>query len=118
MQVILRKAYEIRLDEAVAYLLDLGANAAAQRLLDQAYGFLPDLLARFPRTGRGFLARNPEAPEVLAAWKQARELSSDDIELREYVLGEYLVLYAVHGEWIELLTLRHHRQCGFDLEGT
>lgn len=30
MQVVLGTAYERRLDEAVAYLLDVGADAAAQ----------------------------------------------------------------------------------------
>ena len=45
------------------------ADAAAQTLLDQAYDTLPKRLAQSPRIGRGFIARNPEIPEVLAAWR-------------------------------------------------
>lgn len=113
MKVTLRNAYEIRLDEAVANLLDHGAELAAQRLLDQAYVTVPALLAQFPHIGRNFLDRNPSTPSVQAAWDQACVLLGNDIELREYVFEDYLVLYAVHGTQIELLTLRHHRQAGF-----
>ncbi|PKH69837.1 hypothetical protein CXF96_08170 [Stenotrophomonas sp. Betaine-02u-21] len=114
MQVVLGAIYERRLDEAVAYLLDVGADAAAQELLDQAYDDLPKRLAQAPRIGREFMAHNPEAPEVLAAWAAVRQLLGDDIELREYILEEYLALYAIDQGCIHLLTLRHHRQCGFD----
>ncbi len=114
MQVVLGAAYERRLDEAVAYLIGVGADAAAQELLDDAYDALPKRLAQAPRIGREFIAHNPEAPEVLAAWTAVRDLLGDDIELREYILEEYLALYAIHQDRIHLLTLRHHRQCGFD----
>ena len=69
MRVVLGRAYEHRLDQAVAFLLGVGADAAAQTLLDQAYDTLPKRLAQSPRIGRGFIARNPEIPEVLAAWR-------------------------------------------------
>ncbi|HDS1390887.1 TPA: hypothetical protein UOJ11_000433 [Stenotrophomonas maltophilia] len=114
MGVFLGAAYELRLDEAVAHLLDVGADAAAQALLDQAYEALPKRLAQAPRIGREFIVRNPETSEVLAAWAAVRELLGDDIELREYILGDYLALYVIHQDCIHLLTLRHHRQCGFD----
>ena len=117
MRVVLGAAYEGRLDEAVAYLIGVGADAAAQELLYQAYDALPRLLAQTPRIGREFIAHNPEAPEVLAAWAAVRELLGDDIELREYILEDYLALYAIHRGCIHLLTLRHHRQCGFDFHG-
>lgn len=117
MRVIIRTAYERRVEEEWKYLLGYGAVAAAQKLLDQAYDFLPNPLAMFPRIGRDFLVRNPETPEVLAAWGKARELVGDDIELREYILGDYLALYAIHGAALHLMTLRHHRQSGFDFDG-
>ena len=37
------------------------------------------------------------------------KLLGDDIELREYILDDDLVLYAIHRDCIHLLTLRHHR---------
>jgi len=38
--------------------------------------------------------------------------------LREYVLKDYLLLYAlIDGATIILLSIRHHRQLSFDFEG-
>jgi hypothetical protein len=36
-------------------------------------------------------------------------------ELREFVLDQLLVLYAIEGNTVTLLTVRHYRQLGFDL---
>jgi hypothetical protein len=35
--------------------------------------------------------------------------------LREFVLDQLLVLYAIEGNTVTLLAVRHHRQLGFDL---
>lgn len=114
MQVVSGAAYERRLVEAVVYLIGVGADAAAQELLDDAYDALPKHLGQAPRIGREFIAHNPEVPKGLAAWTAVRDLLGDDIVLRDYILEEYLALYAIHQDRIPLLTLRHHRQCGFD----
>lgn len=37
--------------------------------------------------------------------------------LREYISGDYLVLYAVRGDNLYLLSIKHHRQLSFDLKG-
>jgi hypothetical protein len=76
--------------------------------------FLPELLAQFPRAGRDFVIRNPASPKVAQAIEQVHALMGTDIELREYLLDDYLVLYAVRRRTLYLLTLRHHRQSGFD----
>lgn len=118
MGVVLGAAYESRADEASAYLVEAGAVEAAQELLDQAYDALPQRLAQLPRIGRELVPHNPEAAEVLAVWAVVRKLLGDDIELREYLLEDYLVLYAVHQDFIHLLTLQHHRQSGFNFSET
>jgi len=109
-------AYERSLEAAVDVLLELGAVDAAQAVLDRAAGFLPELLLRYPEAGRQFDPRNLEGARVLALAARVRELLSDTIELREYVLDDYLVLYAIDDRAVHLLTLRHHRQDGFSLE--
>ncbi len=117
MRVINRHTFEHALDRALAYLWKNDANAAAQALVDSVLTRLPQRLSRFPRMGRDYLGRNPETPEVLAALEQVRILLGADIELREVILDDYLALYAIHGETVHLLTLRHHRQSGFDFSG-
>ena len=118
MKVILRPAYLHRLEEALDILLGNGADAAAERLAHQALHDVPDRLMQFPRIGRDFLARNPVSPDMLAAWDEAHALIGDDIELREYFLGDYLLLYVLHHDAIHLLALRHHQQAGFDFSQT
>jgi ParE toxin of type II toxin-antitoxin system, parDE len=36
-------------------------------------------------------------------------------ELREYILGDYLLLYLVQPKQIVFLAIKHHRQLSFDL---
>jgi hypothetical protein len=45
----------------------------------------------------------------------ARRLGSET-GLREYISGDYLVLYAVRGDDVYLLSIKHHRQLSFDLK--
>jgi len=118
MRVVLGAAYECALDEAVDYLLGVGAQTAAQQLLDEAYDVLPQRLAQLPHIGRAFVAQHPEAADVRSVWAAVCELLGQDIELREYVFGDYLVLYAIQGNTLHLLTLRHHRQSGFHFDET
>ncbi len=37
--------------------------------------------------------------------------------MREYISGDYLMLYAVRGDDLYLLSIKHHRQLSFDLKG-
>jgi hypothetical protein len=115
MRVVIDPAFALA--TAVDFLIENDALPAAQRLLDRALVELPELLAQFPRIGREFLARNPETAPVAAAQEQAARLLGTDIKLREYLLGDYLVLYAIRARTVYLLTLRHHRQSAFPLSG-
>jgi hypothetical protein len=40
---------------------------------------------------------------------------SPEADVREYVVGDYLVLYALSGAAAYLLAIRHHRQLSFDM---
>lgn len=67
------------------------------------------------------MARQPHSIETTNALATLRaKLSAQTTELdalREYVLKEYLLLYAQIGEAIYLLAIRHQRQLSFDFEG-
>jgi plasmid stabilization system protein ParE len=52
MKVILSPEAAERLEAQIAYLRDVGAAAAAERLNARVLSFLLNHLARFPRTGR------------------------------------------------------------------
>lgn len=117
VRVEVRASYSRAFLSALDRLLGEGALAAADRLTEAALIRVPEALARHPRMGRDYLSRNPGTPRLQETLDAVRRLLGADIELREILLGDHLVLYAVHGNTVHLLTLRHHRQSGFELDG-
>lgn len=114
MRVVVYPEYVQALEYAQDFLFDAGAVVAARRLHDDALIRVSERLAEFPRIGRDFLVRNPATADALALVETLRSALGKDVELREHVLGDYLVLYAIRGDVLYLLTLRHHRQSGFN----
>lgn len=84
-----------------------------------------DLLAvlreLIPDMGRPFLVRDALSVESANGLERLRakllQHTTDPNALREYILHDYLVLYAQIGESIFLLAIRHHRQLAFDFVG-
>jgi len=71
-------------------------------------------LKRFPRMGRRYLANPPQSAQALA---QLAALPGGAANaLREYLHGDYLMLYAAMDQQstVYLLSIRHHRQLSFD----
>ena len=88
-----------------------------EKLLDELSETVIPNLERFPTMGRPFLARKTESVEEVARLEKvaARLLKIDGKgELREYVMDDYLVLYAVMKSAVYLLAIKHHKQLGFD----
>ena len=98
------------LDAALAFLVEKDAPRAAARLQESVLLRLPELLRRHPRMGRDFMLRAPGSIEAEAIYQQAASLLGSITELREYILGDYLVLYAIEGSDVYLIAIRHHRQ--------
>jgi plasmid stabilization system protein ParE len=71
-------------------------------------------LARFPRIGRRYLQNPPQSAEALAQFAALPQGSAK--ALREYLHGDYLILYAAVDieRTVYLLSIRHHRQLSFD----
>ena len=100
-----------------AMRLFLEENDAAQafpRLLDALFERLIPNIKAHPGLGRDLLARAPGSAEGGFIHQRVGKLLADG-ELREYILEDYLVLYAVTGSQITLLAIKHHRQLSFDL---
>ncbi len=75
-------------------------------------------LESFPLIERVFTIDNPQD-----AYIQARALdllarakaTLNGVEIREYVLDDYLVLYGVDAQRIYLIAIKHHKQAGFSV---
>jgi hypothetical protein len=112
--VELTTSFDERLDAIEAFLSEAGAAFAFDDLLTQLRGTVIPNLRRFPRIGRRYLDNPPQSAEALA---QLAALPVGAPEsLREYLHGDYLVLYAVmeREATVYLLSIRHHRQMSFD----
>jgi plasmid stabilization system protein ParE len=113
--------FESNLDEIERFLIEAEAPQAFDGLLDDLLDTVIPNLERFPEMGRPFLRRQLRSVEVTtsiaALTKQLLALTPEPDAIREYVLKDYLLLYAVIGGAIYLLTIRHQRQMSFDFKG-
>ena len=117
-RVELTASFLERLDAIEAFLVEAGAGFAFDRLLDALRAKVIPNLRRFPRIGRRYLANPPQSAEALAQLAVLPVGAPD--ALREYLHGDYLLLYTVvdatpaSRATVYLLSIRHHRQLSFD----
>lgn len=105
--------FERNLQSIERFLAETGAAQAYDHLLDELSETVIPNLERFPDMGRSFLARRTGSVEASNALEALRGKLGPG-ELREYLLADYLLLYARYGEAIHLLSIKHHRQLSFD----
>ena len=98
------------------FLVEQEAPQAFQSVLEQLFGTVIPNLERFPEMGVDFLAKGPQSTEGLMRLETFKRRLGKNTSLREYISGDYLVLYALHGDNIYLLSIKHHRQLSFDLK--
>ena len=113
-RVELTASFLERLDAIEAFLVEAQASFAFDDLLAELRSTVIPNLRRFPRMGRRYLVNPPQSAEALALLA-AMPAGAPDM-LREYLHGDYLMLYAAMEaqETVVLLTIRHHRQLSFD----
>ena len=113
-RVELTASFLARLDAIDAFLAEADAGFAFDDLLAELRATVIPNLARFPRMGRRFLDHPPQSAEALAQLAALPPGAAG--ALREYLHGDYLVLYAARGgdATVYLLSIRHHRQLSFD----
>ena len=113
--------FECNLEGIDLFLTEVEAPQALDGLLDELLETVIPNLERFPEMGRPSLARQPRSVETTNALAALRAkllaLTTEPEALREYVLKDYLLLYAPIDGAIYLLAIRHQRQLSFDFEG-
>ena len=113
-RVELTASFLERLDAIEAFLTEADAAFAFDNLLAELRATVIPNVARFPRIGRRYLDNPPRSAEALA---QLATLPAGAAHaLREYLHGDYLLLYAAMDDsaTVYLLSIRHHRQLSFD----
>ena len=113
-RVELTASFLERLDSIEKFLTEADAASSFDTLLSELRSTVIPNLARFPRIGRRSLDHPPQSAEALAQLGTLPAGSAG--KLREYLHGDYLILYVAMeaGGTVYLLSIRHHRQLSFD----
>jgi hypothetical protein len=110
--------FEANLSAIEAFWADNAWPVGFDKLLDELTDTTVPNLERFPQMGRNFLqqrrATSVEALTRQEALQQQLAQIASDAELREYLMQDYLVLYALVRDDVYLLSIRHHKQLSFD----
>ncbi|MBA3487330.1 MAG: type II toxin-antitoxin system RelE/ParE family toxin [Lysobacter sp.] len=113
-RVELTASFLEHIDAIEAVLIEAGAAFAFDDLLAELRATVIPNLARFPRIGRRYLDNPPQSAEALTQLATLADGAAD--ALREYLHGDYLMLYTATeaDATVYLLSIRHHRQLSFD----
>ena len=102
--------FEANLASIDAFLTKGEFAQGYDRLLDELGDVVVPNLERFPAMGRPFLTRVTQSVEALTiADRLGAKLAklAVDAELREYVMHDYVILYALAGNSAYMLTIKH-----------
>ena len=105
--------FEANLDAVEAFLAQAEAPQVFNALLNDLAGSVVPNLERFPEMGRLFLERPAESVEARERIERL-ESAFGHGGLREYLAGDFLILYAIRERTVYLLSIKHHRQLSFE----
>jgi hypothetical protein len=107
--------FEANLLSIEQFFFDTGAPGSYDGLLNVLLDTVIPNLERFPEMGRLFLAREARSVESRTTVERLNARVGDG-EIREYVIGDFVVHYALIDDGIYLLSIRHQQQLSFDLD--
>lgn len=106
--------FERNLEEIRAFLEEQEAQAFDALLHELDQTIVPNL-ERFPDFGRDFLKRAPQSAEGMTNLERVLQLLDEGASVREYIAGDYVLLYLHRDNRVYLLAVKHHKQLSFDL---
>lgn len=115
--VRITRNFDINLAGIRRFLEEQQVPLAFQSWIEELFETMIPNLQRFPDIGVDFLTQAPLSAQGLMRLEILKQRLGKGTSLREYISGDYLVLYAVRGDNLYLLAIKHHRQLSFDLQG-
>jgi plasmid stabilization system protein ParE len=112
-EILLAENFLRQLDNIIKFLGKVGASGYAQKLIDRLEKIAFANLRKFPLLGRDAreLASKPRVKKAFSALAKVHS----DASLRQYIFGEYILLYLASKQKVILLAIRHHRQSDFEI---
>jgi len=109
--------FQRNLDSIEAFLTENDAQQAFGELLGRLFDTVIPNLESFPEIGIDFLARVSQSKQGLLKLDSLKARLGESVVLRELIIDDYLILYALRGSDLYLLAIKHHLQLSFDLKG-
>ena len=103
--VRIARNFERNLDALREFLIERQAEPVFERLIDELFDEVIPNLSRFPRLGRELLERRPLSVQGELKWDAVVRRLGDGEELRQYIHGEYLLLYLFNEREVLLLAI-------------
>jgi hypothetical protein len=107
--------FEANLASIEQFWNQAGTPRSYDALLDVLLERVVPNLEQFPAMGHPFLSREALSVESRAMVERLTARVGDG-DVREYLIGDYLILYALIDDSVYLLSVRHHQQLSFDLQ--
>lgn len=117
MVIRFTKNFEANLEAIEAFWSNSDYPQGYDHLLDELGDTVIPNLERFPTLGRPFITRRAESVEVVSEQKKLQAQLArlgDNSDIRQYVMENYLLLYAIINDAVYLLSIRHHKQLSFN----
>lgn len=105
------------LERIEAFLQEAGAPLEFDAILRRLAEEIVPSLERFPEMGAEFLERAPLSTDGKVLFARVAALLGPGDSLRQLVIGDYVLLYLLRAECVDLLSIRHHRELSFDFAG-
>ena len=116
--VYITQNFENNLDTIQQYFIDNEVPQQFGILIEELFGTIIPNLERFPYIGKDFLDRQPGSVEGMNLLDSIHQYLKGEGEVREYITGDYLILYTLMGNNLYLLSIKHHKQLAFDFAST
>ena len=107
--------FEGNLEAIEPFPAEAGAPVTFDALLDDLTEHVTPTLEYHPDIGRPFLELKAHSVEARQRIQQlASRMGTGTTSMREYIAGDFLILYAARQKFVYLLSIKHHRQLSFD----
>jgi hypothetical protein len=101
--------------DGIRIFLEAEGKSFFQRLISRLFDDIVPTLCRFPQSGRPFLAHTVRSLESQVLLDRLKSLLGKNDELREFIVGDYIILYLIRRNRLLFLAIKHHYQLSFDL---
>ncbi len=116
IRVYATQNFERNLGSISDFLKTNDANQEFDRLIVQLFGTIVPNLERFPDIGVRFFDKRPLSLEGMNLVESIEKKLKNKGVLRKYMTGDYIILYVLIGNDLYLLSIKHHKQLGFQVE--